>query len=94
MNIKKIIRSTRIFTIGLGCILPLGPVIAADPDPSLPPLIQKGLKIYAGGGPEPALDTWRQGGLLENDKKAGEQTEKLKQMVRRSGQLQRLFIFR
>lgn len=55
---------------------------AADFAEPVPPIIAKGFELYATAGPVPALNTWRQGGLLENQQTSSAETEKIRQMVR------------
>jgi len=83
--IKVIVRTALVLSMGSCCVLPLVRVFAADIDPSIPPVVQKGLTLFESGGPQPAFDTWRQGGLLEGDKKAGEQTDSFKQTAKPLG---------
>ncbi len=65
MNITKaIVRSALNLGIGCCCVVPFVPALAAESDPSIPPVIQTGFDSYAKGQVGPAIDAWRKGGLL------------------------------
>lgn len=55
---------------------------AALPPADLPPVLLKGFSLFPTGGPESALEMWRQGGLLEGDRRAEELGEYFKRTVR------------
>ncbi len=65
-NIK---RSLRAIGLGFVCAWSLA-LAAAEPSPALPPIVQSGLTLLASGGPQPAVDTWFQGGILERNERA------------------------
>lgn len=68
-------RSLRATGLGFLCAWSLL-LMAAEPGPALPPVVQSGLSLLASGGPQPAVDTWFQGGILERDEGANMATER------------------
>ena len=76
MNIAKAPIQSLWAGIGVCCTLLVVHAFAADPGSSVPSVVQKGFTLYEKFGPEPALATWLEGGLLERDNnKKNEQTE-------------------
>ena len=57
-------RSLRATGLALLCAWSLL-LAAAEPGPALPPVVQSGLTLLASGGPQPAVESWCQGGILE-----------------------------
>jgi hypothetical protein len=49
------------------CCLGREPGLAASADPSARAVLEAGFSLYAKGGADLALDTWRKGGLAETD---------------------------
>lgn len=68
-------RSLRATSLGVLCAWSLL-LVAAEPGSGLPPVVQSGLTLLASGGPQPAVDTWFQGGILERDEGANTATER------------------
>lgn len=81
-NLKRSLRA-----IGLGFLCAWSLLLmAAEPGPALPSVVQSGLTLLASGGPQPAVDTWFQGGILERYEGANRNTEqRLKAFADRLG---------
>jgi hypothetical protein len=78
------------FVLALGllgaCCLGRAPVAAAPADPSARGVLEAGFTLYAKGGADLALDTWRKGGLAEMDtSKLASQNAYLRQAERAMG---------
>jgi hypothetical protein len=69
------------FVLGIGCLWQFSQVGMADISPSIPSVVQKGLRLYESGGPEPAFDTWRHGGLLDGAGRTETDVRNFKEMV-------------
>ena len=86
MNIAKpIIASVCILSITLACLLPRSRAAAAESSGVYPAVIQNGLSTYTRAGTAPAFETWRLGGLLENDRQAGQSADRFELITKSLG---------
>ena len=80
--IKVVVQAIFVCALGCSCALPHLQAAAIDLNSPVPPIVQKGIALYASAGPVQALETWRQGGLLDGSRNDVQQTETFREMVR------------
>jgi hypothetical protein len=68
--------------LALGWAFSRGHTVAADTGGSIPSVIETGFTFYAKGQPEVAVDKWRKGGLLEEERGGQAQVNYLKETER------------
>jgi hypothetical protein len=61
---KVIVLSALALSAGFCCLLPFVPVVAAEPDSSIPAVIRAGFVFFQKQHPEQGVDTWKEGGLV------------------------------
>ena len=66
-SIHFIVRSALALSIWMGCLAQNVRVAGAQIDSSVPSVIQAGFELWPKTGPNIAVDTWRMGGLMQND---------------------------
>jgi hypothetical protein len=82
---RILVRSALFFGLGSCLFSCSGPAGGADPNPSLPPIIQSGFTMLTKGGVDLALDVWRKGGLMEAENKPAVQSAYFKRLDRALG---------
>jgi hypothetical protein len=70
MNHRTIFKHLIVITIGCAALLSFFPAVAADSDATVPPVIDRGFQMWAKqDNASYAIDVWKKGGLLDEDKK-------------------------
>ncbi len=55
---------------------------AADPNPILPPAVEKGFKLLGSANPTVAFDAWREAAVLDDATKAAQDRKKFEEIVK------------
>lgn len=83
----KICKPMVLPVLTITCLLLVFPVGADDANPRVPSILQDGFNVWAKKGPSYAFDTWKTGGILEDDNKPSVLSQYFSRMDRTIGTL-------
>ncbi len=82
---KSFFRFVLSFGVALGCLLSIARSEAADPPAQVPAIIREGFAAWVKQGPSYAMDAWKKGGALEDDRKPSVLVNTFKELDRTVG---------